>query len=443
MTLLTDTGRIRRHWLAAMLLSSLIFLTGATWYFTPNLKFMPAGTPTPTPKNPIAAEPPDGGSDRDRSQAPVATNSTFAPFLDIVPLTDGTGLDISAGGVGELGGTVFANIDAGSGHHKGSTPMIYSGAVYVATIGDFTPYVGASAPINITTTLGLDTGVVEFNRAYIPASTTPTINSIDGLLELILVSTDTFPSNAYVVVVPSYTPPGPLPAGHRLVGSSYSVRASGALVTSDASMSLRLYYNDITLTGADPHTLAIFAWDASNKEWDRLDGTLFSSSTPPKVSVVTDRFTTYALMATTAWHDDFNESTGLDFTQSNNVTLEETSGNPTLITTPGSGSLVSQPITPTTTFSGWHMLTFTPIVEPPTTTLTVDILSLDGSEVLTDVASGTDLADLIDPVQYPSLRLRVNMTSTEAGEIPALDQWHLTWQVNQNTVYLPVILKEK
>jgi hypothetical protein len=46
------------------------------------------------------------------------------------------------------------------------------------------------------------------------------------------------------------------------VGSAYSVRASGAVLVADRPMSLRLYYNEITLAGADPHTLAIFAWDA-------------------------------------------------------------------------------------------------------------------------------------------------------------------------------------
>lgn len=447
MTPLTDTSRIRRRWFAAMLLAGLILLTGlltgATWYYTPESESMPVGAPTPTPENPVAVEPSAGKADSGENQTPVATNATFAPFLHIVPGQDGTNLFISAGSA-EVGGTVVANVSIGPSCHKGDT-MTYSNTVqaYVTTMyhEDLIPDSSQEGNIFITTTLGLDTGAVDFNRAYVPSSTIQSVNSTDGNLQLTLVSTDTFPSEAYVVVVPSYAAPGPPPLGHRLISSTYSVRASGAVLVADRPMSLRLYYSEETLAGADPHTLAIFAWDAYHKRWDNLGGRLFYDQR--YLSVATSRFATYALMATTTWRDEFDDFSGLDFAQIDNVTLGGSLENRTLIlaSTPGSGSAVSNPITPTATISNWSSLTFTHTVDPPTTTLTVDVLRLDGSEVLTNVSSGTNLADLVDPAQHPSLRLRVNMSSTVAGETPALDVWQLAWQVEEHKIYLPVVLK--
>jgi hypothetical protein len=366
-----------------------------------------------------------------------------------VPGEDGATLFISAG-TNEVAGTVVANVAVGGTSHKGGT-MVYSNTLqaYIVTIDPPGLVAGSSTngDISITTTTGLDTGPTDFYRAYIPASITQTldINSIDNNLQVTVVNTDTFPAEAYVVVVPSYGLPGLPPPGHRLVGSTYSVRASGALPATNQPMNLRLYYNNATLADADPHTLAIFAWDANpnNPHWDNLGGTLFTS--PQKyVSVATSRFTTYALMTTPTWRDEFDDFSGINFTQFNDVTW--TPGSLVLVSTATSGSAVSLPITPTTPITHWGSLAFSCTVAPPTTTLTVDILSLNGTEVLTDVTSGTNLA-AIDPTQYPSLRLRVNMASTAAGETPALERWELGWQMGeseapeQNKVYLPVVLK--
>lgn len=445
MTTSANTGfknRTRQHWIASVLSASLL-LMAALWYSTTKLESTPVGINIFIAQNLAASGPATNHpavASSDQSRVPVAANSAFAPFLHIVPSQDGTDLFISAGGVGELGGTVYANIGIGPGHEKGGWTMPYSDTIqaHVATATGFTPNMDDYGSISITTTLGLDTGEVDFRRDYVPASTSRTIHSVDGNLQLTVVSTDTFPSEAYVVVVPSYAPPGPSPLGHRLVGRAYSVRASGAMLVADRPMSLRLYYNNATLAGADPHTLAIFAWDAYNRRWDNLGGGL--SYDGQYLSVVTSRFTTYALMATNTWRDDFDLNLN-GLAEESNITWDLLWGNFRLVlsSTPGSGSAVSKPITPTTDFANWGSLTFTCTVDPPTTTLTVDVLSLDGSAVLNDVASGTDLAALVDPAQHPSLRLRVNMSSTVAGETPALDMWQLAWQVHK--VYLPVIMK--
>ena len=401
---------IRCCWLAAI---SLILLAWAPWHSTAKPESAPVG---------------------------IYPFTSFAPFLDIVPSQDGTELYISAGGVGELGGMVFVNIGIGPGHDKHSYTMVYSGTAqaYVATATGFTPKVDDYGPINITTTLGLETGIVDFKRAYVPATTIQTIQSVDGNLELALVSTDTIPFDTYIAIVPSYAPPGPPPPGHRLVGSSYSVRAAGALLATEKPMSLRMYYHETTLAGADPHTLDIFAWDAYDKLWYPLGGRL--SYYHRYLSAPTCRFTTYALMTTPAWRDDFDDFSGLDDTR--NVTLGLHEGYPELLVLSSAattGTAVSRPITPTGPFAGWGSLTFTATAVPPTTTLTVDVLSLDGSVVLTDVAAKTDLVSF-DPIQYPALKLRVRLSSTVAGETPALDEWRLTWRVEEYRVYLPVVL---
>jgi hypothetical protein len=439
----------RQGWLAAVLLAIFLqFTVRAIWHSTTKLESRPVDMNAPMAQGLAVSESPADHpalTASDQSQTRAAQNGGFTPFLDIVPSQDGTELFISAGGVGELGGTVFANIGIGPGHDKGGYTMTYSGTIqsYITTAPGFTPEVDTYGPLSITTTLGLNTGEVEFNRAYVPASTTETINSIDGSLQLALVSTDTFPSEAYVVVVPSYAPPGPPPLGHRLVGCAYSVRASGARLVADRPMDLRLFYNETTLAGADRHTLAIFVWDVFNKHWDNLGGRLSYDqidSTRNYLSVVTPHFGTYALMATPTWRDEFWDYEGLSAWS--DVTLRSTGGDFELALNSDktSGWAISDPITPTTPFEAWHSLAFTASIPSPTTTLRVDLLAPDNTPVLTGVTSGADLSSL-DAASYPTLKLRANLASTAAGETPALDEWRLTWQVAMHRTYLPVVLK--
>ena len=412
------------------LLLGLLLMTGATLYSTAKSAVRPVAGQVPAPE-------PTGGAPPLKQQA-----SALAPFLDVVPSQDGTALFIKAGGVGKLDGDVFLNVGIGPGHDKDSYTMVYSDTdqLYTTTAPGFTPGTGASGPLSITTTTGLDTGTVDFYRAYVPASTLQTIRSVDGNLQLTLVGTDTLPADTYVVIVPGFAPPGPPPLGHRLVGSPYSVRAAGALLVTNRPMDLRFYYDETTLAGADPHTLAIFAWDAFHRRWERLGGRLFSAQR--YLTVATSRFTTYALMSTPVWRDDFDDFSGLDPAGSANVTL---GGSPdeqgvVLANTPGEGTILSQPITPSMAIAAWGSLTFTAVVSPPTATLTVDLLDLNGTVLLTHVVSRTRLSHL-DPHQYPVLRLRATFSSTVAGATPRLDLWELSWQVAAYQVYLPVVLR--
>ena len=397
---LIDTRRTEQHWFMAVFLGTFLLLARPSWHARAGLESGPC-----------------------------------VPFVYIVPSQDGTELFVSVSGLDTSCGSICVNM----GTWATPIPRCCSTTDCVIIVSGLTPNMDDCGSIEITSTLGLDSGAVEFCRAYVPASTSRTINSMDGNLQLTLVSTDTFPSEAYVVVVPSYAPPGPLPLEHRLMDSVYSVRASGAVVVAERPMSLRLYYDEVTLASADPHTLAIFAWDAYDGRWDNLGGALFS--TQQFVSVATRRFTTYALMAAPTWRDGFDDPSGIDFTRSNNVTWGGTPEDQTLVlvSTATGGSAVSNPITPTTNFADWGSLAFTCTADPPTTTLTVDVLSLDGTELLTDVASGVNLTRL-GPTQRGALRLRANFSSMAAGEMLALDAWRLTWRIAEHRVYLPSIM---
>ncbi len=259
---------------------------------------------------------------------------------------------------------MFANLAVGPSGNKGSYTMLYSDTaqIYFTTATGFTPLGNEEAPLSITTTLGLDTGITQLERAYVPARTIQAINSVDSNLQLSVVTTDTLTFDTYVAVVPSFAPPGPAPAGHRLVGGVYSARASGALTESDKPMVLRLAYDQASLAGADPRALAIFAWVAApeNPHWERRGGQLFAEQ--GYVSVATTNFTTYALMATTTWRDDFEDFDlgGLDGARTSNITLDLLGENLALALqdAPGQGVAGSLPITPTTIISGWGTLIF-------------------------------------------------------------------------------------
>jgi len=375
------------------------------------------------------------------SASPPTT--TLAPFLDLIPSEDGHALYIHAGKLGTLDGVLTANLGIGPGHDKHSYTMTYSETTqsYVTTAFGFTPQIGQSGSLYLTTTHGLSSDDAPFDRFYVPAETLKTLTSSDSYLTLSISTTDTLPAETYIAVAPSGTPPGSPSPGHRLVSSVYSVRASGALVTTDAPMSLRLHYTAALLDGADPFTLDLFGWDPTQRVWYALEGRLFTRDS--YLSAPISRFTTYALLATPTWRDDFDDFDGLDADASHNVTLglrEERIETVVLAGDATEGVAVSRIITPSTAFARWGTLAFTGTVAPPTTTLTVDVLTPEGTPVLTDVVSGADLSAL-NAADYPALRLQATLTSTVSGESPALDAWRLGWEIEQHTVFLPLVVK--
>jgi hypothetical protein len=202
-----------------------------------------------------------------------------------------------------------------------------------------------------------------------------------------------------------------------------------------------MHYTDALLKGADPYTLDLFSWDPGQEQWHALQGRLFTNQ--DYLSAPISRFTTYALLAAPNWRDDFDDFGGLDVDAGHNVTLGLREGHIETVVLSGTsteGLAVSRVITPTTDFAHWGHLTFTGTVNPPTTTLAVDVLTAKGTPVLTNVTSGSDLSAL-DASDYLALRLRATLTSTVTGKSPALDAWRLTWEAKTWSVYLPLVLR--
>jgi hypothetical protein len=288
-----------------------------------------------------------------------------------------------------------------------------------------------SITITSASTQTLESGPLSFTRAFVPALELTGVTTPDDLLELTL-APNSLPADTYVLILAVSALPGVPPPAHRLVGRPYSVRASGALVQSDVPMVLRMIYDALWLGDATFHNLSIFAWDPLDQTWEEEGGTLFTDQN--HLSAPVRRFTTYALMEIPAWRDTFADVSGLSLADGTSPTPE---GGLVLSDGALSGMAVSIPITPTAAIAGWDRVVFTRTTSS-TAGLAVDVLGPDGSQVLTDVASGVGLAGL-DPVQYPSLKLRATLSSTVAGETPTLDAWRLTWQVEERRVYLPLV----
>ncbi len=258
------------------------------------------------------------GPDDQPDHSPL--DGALAPFLTLVPSADGRELLVSAGTGRELDETLFASVGIGeTGIKEGWTgikegwTMTYSETVqaYLTTATGFTPELSQEGQVAISATTGLATGATAFVRAYVPNDGPQTIRSADGAMELQLPGPNTLPAAAYIAVVPSYTPPAAVPTGHELVGPVYSVRAAGALAQSDKPFLLRLYYTDGLLVGRAPESLTIIYWDSADGVWQPLDGRLFADQ--GYVSVATDQFGTYALIArqqTAAGGEEESPATG-------------------------------------------------------------------------------------------------------------------------------------
>jgi hypothetical protein len=356
----------------------------------------------------------------------------------LVPSQDGAELYVGLKDLSPSCGTVCVIPSQDSGFWLDHDQRCCTTPPCIITLFGLPPELDVSSSFFISSTLNLHT-IVDFVRAYVPAFSSRTIHSSDGNLQLTLINNDTLDSDAYVAIAPTNVPTYSVPPGHRLLNPTYNVRASGARLATDKPFSLRFTYNTITLDGADPHMLAIFAWDSYQRAWHNVGGLLFSDQS--HLVTATSRFTTYALMVTPSWRDAFADHSGLDLTDQKNVTLYGTPDNRAIVLerAPGIGCSLSQPITSTTAASRWNSLTFSHTIDPPTLTLTIDVLSSDGTTLLTDVASGVSLTGL-STHQYPALVLKANLSSTEANRTPALHNWQVTWQLDHK-VYLPTILR--
>lgn len=359
------------------------------------------------------------------------------PVLTIVPDYAGTDLSIAAGQIGRPSDRLFANFGTGPTGNKGGYTLPYSDTLdsYVTTVSGFAAQADFADTISITSTEGLNAPPVGFTRGLARAGQPATITLVDGSVQLQVLSPGTFSVDTYVVLAPSYAPPGPPPLGYRIVGSAYGVRASGAQPSAGKAMLLDMAYSANSLAGADPYTLAAFFWNPNLGVWQPLESALDTDN--QLVSVVTERFGFYALMATSTWADSFDDIGGLDLAQIDNITILPLGEGQalTLANSPGAGTAVSRPIAPPGSFVAWGQLRFEPQT-PAGTTLSVDVLSASGQQLLAGAANGASLA-AIDRQLHPSLRLRANLASGQAGARPALDRWQITWRMPLYRVFLP------
>jgi hypothetical protein len=91
-----------------------------------------------------------------------------------------------------------------------------------------------------------------------------------------------------------------------------------------------------------------------------------------------------------------------------------------------SGWATSAPITPLPGFLRWNNVYFSADT-PGNTSLSVDVLSLTGTLLISNVVNGGNLHS-IDPVAYPAIGLRANLArSTDPTQTPRLDEWSVTW----------------
>jgi len=360
-----------------------------------------------------------------------------------IPGSDGDSLFVSTGRTEELGTSVFANADRGSAVSRDRHAMTYGEEerAYSWTFDGFFDPVQSlvEGSIQITTTASTtqtqDTGPVGYRRFYIPVTNAPPVVSDDNLLELTL-NDHSLPVDAYIIVMSTNSPPATAPTGHSFVGTTYSVRASGAIISSTQPILLRLAYSPLSLGDLDPHVLSVFAWDPVKQKWYNLGGDL-DSLFDQSLNTLTSRFTIFGLIATPRWRDIFSDFTGLS--EWDGVTVLLPGGELVLNGLVYTGIATSRTITPAVPINEWGTISFTRTV-PAGTNLTVDVLSTDGTPLVSDVTSGTSLAS-IDPTVHHSLRLQAAFSTDDLAYSASLDEWSINWQPKSHAIYLPSVLK--
>lgn len=383
----------------------------------------------------MAIQPPNATARSMLSLAPQVTGVTLcneppsvAPYFDLVPSLDGAELQARLVGEGQIGATTLSTVYLGGTGHMLSWTDTLSDNVVTAVVPGVTPGQSISGTVFLTLTAPFFTQQVQFYRAYIPQGNTPTFRSPDSQVEIALVSTDTFTTNTYLLVMPSFGPPGPLPPDHCALSATYNLRAAGGVPHANRPLGLRLYLDALTIGALSPKTLTVLAWHEGSQQWQAHGGQYNRMN--GYVTLATPLFTTYALVSAPRWRDEFDDLNGLAFPdEAANISIGGPPQQRALIlaalTT--SGFATSRLITPTITDAEWSTLVYSATTHPPTTTLTVDLLDASGALVRAALPSGATLTDL-DPARYPALKLRVNLTSTLLGETPRLDDWQLGWR---------------
>ena len=423
--------RLRAFWLPLLLLivlACVLFFpaAGSAWRAATPLELYPSQAPA----DPICAG--------------FVTGAL--PFVDIIPSLDGEELVVEIYGAAAVGQPVditvsTQTIDGGGTSNNVSWTPIAPTPVYSKTLTGLPP-----APILtglITVTVGSQQQTTDFVRYFVPMGSTATTiyfpaSNPDTVFELQLLNADTFPADTYVVAMHSRTPPVAAPDGACFVGELYNIRAANAKPTADRPMNLVLHYPFVGAVDLDPQKLKLVAWNRTTDAaaWVAVPNTTVDEETET-ISAAITAFTTYALLTTTAavevtsWHDEFADLSGINTTAGafTNIFLGSSKGDKGLLlanpTQPGYA--LSIPISLTHPNATWSTLTYRSNENPPTTTLSVDVLGLDQQVLLAAAPNNSSLAAL--SAAHPVLLLRVKLISTAPNQSPALLAWGVNWQL--------------
>jgi hypothetical protein len=86
----------------------------------------------------------------------------------------------------------------------------------------------------------------------------------------------------------------------------------------------------------------------------------------------------------------------------------------------------------------WESVIITSTI-PTSTTLVIDILDPNGMVLLPNVTHGMSLAG-IDPHNYPAIKLRAHITTSDESISPDIDVWGFRWRI-VNRFFLPYIYR--
>lgn len=380
---------------------------------------------------------------------PATPTVTPRAALHVIPSSDGTGITVAAGRIGNLTTPIHSTLQVGGtsyepGHtsyepgHTGSDP---EDGHWIFTFEGVAARFTSPAMTVVVTTTGtsgpLTLGSSAFERRYVPGDTVTSITSLDNNVWL-RIPAGTLSSESYVVIMDTFVPPGDPPRGHRFISQAYSLRPSGGQEQTTRNMSLCISYVPDLLGQDPPQTLSIFRWDSEASQWLDVESEPLGEQAMHCQSI--RQFGTYALMIGTRWRDSFQDFSGLAEMQNVDVGY---GGRLILLDESAPGMAVSHPIAPADNLGAWGRITYTSEVTNGTTIRISVLDGRTGEVLLPDVPSGADLS-AINPLTHPTIQLRADLRAEQPGQTPYLDAWGVSWTpptAPTPRLYLPLVMR--
>jgi hypothetical protein len=275
------------------------------------------------------------------------------------------------------------------------------GTIYISWPGDL-----FDSADDILFTYSLDRGVMWQTERRV---NTDVVGARQGLPALVA----TTPGRIYLVWYDERAGTQDLYFTTSLTGTTYT---SGTLLSSLLDTQGAAQWGDIFWTATTPPDTSITLYSRSGNTTDPDDGTWSDwsagyTASPATISTPIAQYLQYRVDLATEdpYVTPILHDVGVEYGRY-----------------PLQGSAVSIPVAPPTGFGEWQTVTFNASI-PPGTTLTFDVLDSEGNVLLEDVSSGASLTGY-PPAQYPVLRLRVNLATSDSAVTPALNDWALTWR---------------